>query len=245
MEEGFAGVAFEPGVVAAAGQLVVLELRDMGQEAVSDHRAGMRVVVAVDHEDRAWNNTEGGGIDASVLLVEHIIPGLVEGAGAALDGTGVTIMFICIDGQDGTAEMGQAEIGVGLFGLDPLDFGLDGRGCAVGNHQVHAGPGAFIETAAGNQGQGTGRPGMGGSKGQGQHGAPGMADEDGRLRTMLLDKIGQIGNMSGHGDGLVTIIRALNGLVDATVTGQGFGDGAEITPDAGAAVEQDDIWCRL
>lgn len=75
--ELLAGGPFEPGIVAAALKLPVLQLGQKGLENGPYHAPRVRVRGAVEHQDGHVDGPEGAGVYARFLEPEHVLPRLV------------------------------------------------------------------------------------------------------------------------------------------------------------------------
>ena len=63
-----------PRIVSAMLQLPILQLRKIRSRAIPDQTAGMRIIIAVDHQDRNLDISESRRIDAFHLQPDHIVP---------------------------------------------------------------------------------------------------------------------------------------------------------------------------
>jgi hypothetical protein len=63
----------------ASFELFVLQLRQIGLEAVPDRRPGMRVVIPMEHKHWRLDRSKGLGVRALILEPNYIIPCLYMG----------------------------------------------------------------------------------------------------------------------------------------------------------------------
>jgi len=244
-EEGATGGVFAPGAVAAVGELVVLEVWDVGEEAVADEGAGGGVVVAVEHEDGGADGGEGGGVGALCLEAEHVVPGFAVGAfvegwcvGIGVVGDGVVVVE-----RDDELDHGlEAGGGIGKISIQALDALSGGGVHAVVEGGLVAGACGGVEGAASDEDDWACVVGVFGGVGECEHCAPRFADECGWGGGGAgVDEVVEVGDVLGDGE-RSGAAAALEGFEDGEGVGERSGDGCDGAWGAGSAVEGDDKW---
>ena len=238
-EEAVPRPSLEPRGVPALGELLVLEMRDDSPKIVAGFWAGVRVVVAVEHERRGGDVSECRRIDADLLEANHVGPSLsmrpmIERA--AWCGSLDQIESVNLGHE--SAVLGEADVRR-FDRRDAIERGGDLRGRLGSAPFFEDLPRLGTERPATDE-QKSGRGGgMFRCESESEHRPPGVAEEDGRRVAVRIDERAEVLDVNGDGEGRVGTSPLVR-LESSEATAELGGERREIPRRGGPAVDGDD-----
>lgn len=181
--------------------LVVLQLRNVGKQAVPNHRAGMGVILSVQHQNRGFDGRERARVSTVVLQSSHVVPRLIVSlqvkwlrlifVGVRLDGIAVKYMSCQL------ADLNELIGRIGGVSRYPANTVPQVVIRAFLDSCLHSSPSSLIERATTDQDDRSGSARVLGGITKRQHGAPGVADNcHRRISAQVGSKLVKVGNVT-------------------------------------------------